>query len=310
MKKIVIISFAIVSLVACTNKDEQLRQRATELCQYVPDHELLEQSKGFLTEDFYSVLDTMFNHLPDEEPLEHEWIYYFVTGNGGTIADYTVTAVEQTDSKHAVATVSVRQTWEDGEVEENCEPETHYLYMEKVGGQWLMSDFDEHKQDCIRHIANHRKEQAMRDVMGDYLINEIGSQYRQGDLCIPVQMIVAEEEQDNGQVLVWGDFWVFWYQMDGDTLKTISGGNHSGCMTLVRHEGALTVSAFDQTVDGAGNMASAQRIFGNHFDIFQSMHSNPEIMEVNRQMQLRNYLERHNIIAHYYQDYGWPVVKL
>ena len=28
-----------------------------------------------------TVLDTMFNHLPEEEAIDHDWLYYFVTGN-------------------------------------------------------------------------------------------------------------------------------------------------------------------------------------------------------------------------------------
>ena len=37
--------------------------------------------KSFMTADFYAVLDTMFNHLPEEEAIDHDWLYYFVTGN-------------------------------------------------------------------------------------------------------------------------------------------------------------------------------------------------------------------------------------
>lgn len=157
MRKYAISAFAVLLFTACVNKEEQLHERAAELCQYIPDHTLLEQSKNYLTADFYAVLDTMFNYLPEHEAMDHEWLYYFVTGNGGTIADYDVVGVELTDETHAVATINVRQKWEDGSFDENSDIEEHKLYMEKVGGQWLMSDFDKHKQDCIRHIAASRK---------------------------------------------------------------------------------------------------------------------------------------------------------
>ena len=29
--------------------------------------------------------------------------------------------------------------------------------MEKVNDEWLMSDFDDHKINCIRYLANNRK---------------------------------------------------------------------------------------------------------------------------------------------------------
>ena len=304
MKKTVLFAVVAVQLTACGDNQERLQKRATELCQYIPDHELLEKSKDYMTADFYAVLDTMFN-LPEHEAMDHEWLYYFVTGNGGTIADYEVVGVEQTDATHAVATVNVRQVWEDGTYAEPDDIEVHKLYMEKVNGKWLMADFDGHKADCIHYIAINREEQAVRQAISDYLVSEVGAHYLQGDLCIPTLMMVHEDS-----LLVWGDFWVFWYNQAGDTLKCVSGGNHSGLMTLEKEGTGYKVTAFEQTVDGAGNQASAKRIFGEHYDIYQNMHSNEAVREAVRQEQLREYIGRHGLQYHYYQDYGWPAVEL
>ena len=305
MKKLSSIILCAALLAACTSNEEQLKKRAAELCQYIPDHELLEQSKDYMTTDFYAVLDTMFNRLPEFEAMDHEWLYYFVTGNGGTMADYSVVSVEQTDATHAVATINVRQQWEDGSFDSTTDIEEHKLYMEKVNGQWLMSDFDGHKANCIRHIAINHKEQAVRDAISDYLVREIGKLYQKGELCIPTLMMVHEEDD-----LFMGDFWVLWYTPSGDTLKCVSGGNHSGCMTLSEENGKYTVTAFEQTVDGAGNEASAKRIFGSYFDIYQNIHSNERVREAVRQEQLREYQKRNNLNYRYYQDYGWPAVEL
>ena len=310
MKKTLLLLATAALLTACGNGEKQLQQRAEELCKYIPDHELLEQSKDFMTEDFYSVLDTMFNRLPEHEAMDHEWLYYFVTGNGGTIADYTVTGVELTDNTHAVATISVRQKWEDGSFDESTDIEEHKLYMEKAGGKWLMSDFDLHKADCIRHIAISRDEQARRDAIGDYLIKEIGSQYQQGDLCIPTLLVVASEQADSDYVPVLCDCWVFWYNLSGDTLQCVAGGNHSGLISLNGMNGHYSVTSFEQTVDGAGNVASAKRIFGTYYDIYQNIHSNQDVREAVRKEQLQEYVKRHNLKVHYYQDYGWPAIEL
>lgn len=287
-----------LTLSACSNSQKQLQKRATELCAYIPDHQLLERSQDYLTPDFYALLDTMFNHLPEHEAMDHEWLYYFVTGNGGTIANYTVTTVERIDPTHAVATVLVRQVWEDGSFDETTDLEEHQLYMERVGKKWLMSDFDGHKADCINYIANNRREQALRDAISDYLIREIGCQYLQGEICIPTLMMVAEEDS-----VVYGDFWIMWYNLAGDTLKMVSGGNHSGKMTIAESNGTFVVTAFEQTLDGAANVPSAKRIFGTHYDIYHSMHSNESVREAVWQEQLSEYIRRHNLSARYYQDY-------
>lgn len=305
MKRLIAILLGALLIGACTNNEEKLKQRAEELCRYIPDHELLERSRDYMTADFYAALDTMFNHLPEFEAMDHEWLYYFVTGNGGTIADYTVTGVELTDDNHAVATLSVRQRWEDGSFDSASDVEEHRLYMERVDGKWLMSDFDEHKADCLRHIAINREEQAVRQAISDYLVSEIGEQYQKGEVCIPVLMMVHEEDE-----LFMGDFWVLWYNLSGDTLKCVSGGNHAGCMAMSKADGKYTVTSFEQTVDGAGNVASAKRIFGSYYDIYENIHSSDNVRKAVRRMQLQEYVKRHQMDVHYYQDYGWPAEEL
>lgn len=307
LKRFFIAAIAASLLTACANQEGQLKKRAEELCQYIPDHTLLEKSKDFTTTDFYAVLDTMFNHLPEFEAMDHEWLYYFVTSNGGTIADYEVVDIKQTDDNHAVAVIKVRQKWEDGSFDESNDMEEHRLYMEKVDGQWLMSDFDEHKADCIRHITINRREQAIREAMGNYLVREIGPHYLQGQICIPTLMIVAT---DSTESRVWCDCWVEWYNVMADTLKTVSGGNHSGCMNLALKDGKTVVTDFEQTLEGSAFTPSAKRIFGKHFDIFQNMHSNHEVYQAARKEQLREYVKQHRLGIRYYQDDGWPAVEL
>lgn len=310
MKRTLLILATVLLLSACGDSEKQLMERASELCKYIPDHELLEQSRDYMTEDFYNVLDTMFNHLPNHEAMDHEWLYYFVTGNGGTIADFEVTGVEQQDNTHAVATISVRQKWEDGSFDPSSDIEEHRLYMEKVDGRWLISDFDEHKADCIRHIAINRWEQKLRAGITSFLIEEFGTKYTQGDLCIPVLMIVAEEDCETEIAWVWGDFWVFNYKIAGDTLKTISGGNHPCRLQIGELSDSLYVMGYDPVEDGAGNDKSAREIFGKHYDVYQNMHSNEQVREAVRKEQLREYVKQNNLKVSCYQDYGWPAVEL
>lgn len=310
MKRTLLILTTVLLLSACGDSEKQLMERAAELCKYIPDHELLEQSREYMTEDFYNVLDTMFNLMPEFEAMDHEWLYYFVTGNGGAIADFEVTGVEQQDNTHAVATISVRQEWEDGSFDPSSDIEEHRLYMEKVDGRWLISDFDEHKADCIRHIAINRWEQKLRAGITSFLIEEFGTKYTQGDLCIPVLMIVAEEDCETEIAWVWGDFWVFNYKIAGDTLKTISGGNHPCRLQIGELSDSLYVMGYDPVEDGAGNDKSAREIFGKHYDVYQNMHSNEQVREAVRKEQLREYVKQNNLKVSYYQDYGWPAVEL
>ena len=81
-------------------------------------------------------------------------------------------------------------------------------------------------------------------------------------------------------------------------------------MSIEKNGESLVVTGFEQTVDGAGNMASAKRIFGKHFDVFQGMHSSEEVREAVRQEQLQQYIQKHQLPIKYYQDFGWDAVEL
>ena len=52
MKKILFFAIVALLLAACQDSPKQLQKRAAELCQYIPDHELSEKSKDYMTADF------------------------------------------------------------------------------------------------------------------------------------------------------------------------------------------------------------------------------------------------------------------
>ena len=147
MKKILYTLLAVLTLTACTNTEEQLKQRANELCAYIPDHELLERSRDYMTTDFYAVLDTMF-HLPNNEDVLHEWEFWFVANDDTPVARCAkeILSIEQTDDSHSIARVLVQPE------DTNYEADEHRLYMERVNDKWLITDYDEHKADAVRYI--------------------------------------------------------------------------------------------------------------------------------------------------------------
>lgn len=301
MKKLFALIVAAACLIGCGTTEKQLQQRAAELCKHIPDLHRLEQSREFLTEDFYAVLDTMVN-LPEATPLEHQWEWWFVASDDSPVQDCNceVQSVEQQDATHALATILVHP--QDSDYESTGET----FQMEKVNGQWLIADYANNKFHATNYIRTNRLEWALRHTIGDYLVNEIAPYYLQGEVCVPTIQLVAAND-----TCVYGIFYVFWYNLSGDTLKTVSGGMHAGRMSLTGDNGKTAVTSFEQTVDGAGNEASAKRIFGNdYYDIYQNIYSNHEIREAARQLQLREYIRRNNPDVRYYQDYGWPAVTL
>lgn len=144
---------AALLLASCTNTEKQLKQRANELCAYIPDHELLEKSRYYMTSDFYAVLDTMF-HLPYNEDVIHEWEFWFVATDGTPVARCAneILSIEQIDDSHIIAQVLVQPE------DTNYEADEHRLYLEQVNDKWLIADYDEHRADATRYIQIWRQE--------------------------------------------------------------------------------------------------------------------------------------------------------
>jgi hypothetical protein len=144
----------------------------------------------------------------------------------------------------------------------------------------------------------------------DYLVNVIGKQYAEAEYCIPCPIIISTDEGNKEDVLIWGDFWVFNYDQSGDTLKTVSGGDHPGLMHLKKTDNGFEVTNFEAVEDGAGNMESAKRIFGDNFEVFSELNSNQEKREDIRLRFTADYVKKHNLAVKMVQDYGWPAVAL
>ena len=144
----------------------------------------------------------------------------------------------------------------------------------------------------------------------DYLVNVVGKNYAKAEYCIPCPFIISTDDGNKDDVLVWGDFWVFNYDIAGDTLKTVSGGSHPGLMHLKKTDKGFEVTDFEVVEDGEGNLESAKRIFGGNFDAFWDVNSNQEKREDVRLHFIADYVKKHNLPVKMVQDYGWPAVAL
>ena len=155
-----------------------------------------------------------------------------------------------------------------------------------------------------------QKETNYFPAIDRYLANEFGKGYAEGEHCVPLHPIVTVDERNGDDILVWGDFWVFNYNQVGDTLKCVSGGNHPGLMHIRQTENGFEVTGFDQVEDGTRFIPSAKRIFGDKYEVFNTIHDDAEARERLRAEGLAVYATKHNLSVTMYQDYGWPSKRL
>ena len=179
------------------------------------------------------------------------------------------------------------------------------------GAVWMTSctgnaEADKTAEDTVAVEASETVDPIIESI-SKYLVDSIGSKYSQGDMCSPVIAMTCSDGMKADSVFMWGDFWVFNYKVAGDTLKTVSGGNHSGKMQLKKNEnGEFQVVSFEQVEDGACNMESAKRIFGEYYDAYHAANSDEAYREKARAGFIADYVKAHNLPVKYYQDFGWP----
>ncbi len=159
-------------------------------------------------------------------------------------------------------------------------------------------------------VVNVFDSKACDAAVANYLENVIGKQYAEGQYSISSPFVISTDNGDLQDVKVWGDFWVFNYNVSGDTLKTVSGGNHPGLMHLKKTDKGMEVTNFEAVEDGAGNLESAKKIFGDQYEAFQEINGNQEKRESIRLQFIADYVKKNNLPVKMVQDYGWPAVEL
>ena len=107
---------------------------------------------------------------------------------------------------------------------------------------------------------------AVDEAIAEYLVTEIGKDYDKADVCIPVLHNVSTNIV-NSDATVYGDYWVENYDIKGDTLEFVSGGNYPGVFKLkINEKGDMVVTDFQSPEDGEGYADSAKKLFGKYYD--------------------------------------------
>ena len=177
---------------------------------------------------------------------------------------------------------------------------------------------------CKNKASDNQQAEATTDTLpmmeqdhDEYLaaieayLRTIGSQYTPGEVCIPSYTVVAINDNDTDYTRVWGDWWVFNYNIVGDTLKCVSGGSHPGLMYLKQNDThKWIVTSFDQVEDGSRYLPSAKRIFGEYYEAFHKVNSSQEHRDSIRLKQVAYYVQEHKLPVTMLQDSGWPAVTL
>lgn len=146
-----------------------------------------------------------------------------------------------------------------------------------------------------------------------YLCEKLAPEYEvpEGAVSIPIVTVIDEDvDDDDGEAEVKGDFWVFNYVIEGDTLKMVSGGNHAGKLELVKSGDGYAVTEFEQVGDGSNFEPTARDIFEEQYDRFMEINGDAEAREALRAQIIANYVKANGLQVTKYQDEGWDPIDI
>lgn len=149
------------------------------------------------------------------------------------------------------------------------------------------------------------------EAVDRYFTGEIAPQYAPAGLCITYHDYAAVDDSNPDDILVLGDFWVENYNIVGDTLMFVSGGNHAGKVHIKKDSaGNYFAPGLDAVGDGSEFLPTAKAIFGDRFEEFRKANSDHERREQIRKAAISGYVSRNKLGVKYYKDFGWPAVLI
>lgn len=127
---------------------------------------------------------------------------------------------------------------------------------------------------------------------------------------IPTPRIVKIDDLDKKDIKVYGDFWIYGYQMFGTIFNTKNGGSNPGCYHLKDEDGKITVLSKEFAEDGSNNWSSLVKICGGDEDLANRVINklSPTEDEQLRLEYASMYAKANNLKFSGIKDYGWPVI--
>ena len=145
-----------------------------------------------------------------------------------------------------------------------------------------------------------------------WMAEAFGGYFDENAVMIPAPEVLYTDDSDPEKVRIWGDFWIYGYTLENDTLMTVSGGSNPGLLYLAKEGDSYQVTDFDAVGDGSQYTEDIERICSEAPDEAGDLAAafSEESDDSVRKDLIRMYEAQTGLGIKAYQDYGWDPVPL
>ena len=131
-----------------------------------------------------------------------------------------------------------------------------------------------------------------------------------GQVFIPGYVIYKEIKAED-ELLVFGNFWVYGFQLSGTVLEVSSGGEMPACFHLKETADGYEVTGVDVTGDGAQYDTGIREFTKDYPEVYEMFFANdPDARKDNMVQYVAEYVKGNNLNIEYVKEFGWDPIPL
>ena len=131
----------------------------------------------------------------------------------------------------------------------------------------------------------------------------------QGAVEIPTPYVVKIDDSDKNDIKVYGDFYIYGYDMNGTIFNCKNGGSFPGCYHLQDKDGKVSFVSKEIAEDGSNNYSSLLKICGNDEELVKKIFGIVDSdKEKTRVEYVKMYANANKLRVYGIKDYGWPII--
>lgn len=152
-------------------------------------------------------------------------------------------------------------------------------------------------------------EKYLKEVTEAMLIEFAPLFDQENNVEIPTPYIVKIDDEDIKDIKIYGDFYIYGYNMNGMIFDCVNGGSFPGCIHLRSDFGKISYVFSEIAEDGANNDESLLKICGGDEslkkDIDNERYDDGDNLRIR---YVKMYAKENNLLLSGIKDYGWPVI--